>query len=150
MTTFDLDDIHAAFRNYWTLGAVGEDWDAWCDTCFTDDVTYIEHILGNEQGREAVRAWITSTMEEYGAIARLAPDLDILEEIQRVHTEIAARHGIRLANELGIDPALTAQFDMNAVKAAMGVPDVDRLTYREVQERRELIKARLEEKRKRA
>ena len=43
-----------------------------------------------------------------GAIARLAPDLDILEEIQRVHTEIAARHGVRLANELGIDPALTA------------------------------------------
>jgi ubiquinone biosynthesis protein len=85
-----------------------------------------------------------------GAIARLAPDLDILEEIQRVHTEIAARHGNRLANELGIDPALTAQFDMNAVKAAMGVPDVDRLTYREVQERRELIKQRLEEKRKRA
>jgi hypothetical protein len=36
------------------------------------------------------------------------------------------------------------------VKAAMGVPDVDRLTYREVQERRELIKRRLEEKRKRA
>ena len=85
-----------------------------------------------------------------GAIARLAPDLDILEEIQRVHTEIAARHGIRLANELGIDPALTAQFDMDAVKAAMGVPDVDRLTYREVQERREIIRQRLEEKRKRA
>ena len=85
-----------------------------------------------------------------GAIARLAPDLDILEEIQRVHTEIAARHGLRLANELGIDPAITAQFDMDAVKAAMGVPDVERLTYREVQERREIIKQRLEEKRKRA
>ena len=39
---------------------------------------------------------------------------------------------------------------MDAVKAAMGVPDVDRLTYREVQERREIIKQRLEEKRKRA
>ena len=39
---------------------------------------------------------------------------------------------------------------MDAVKAAMGVPDVERLTYREVQERRELIKQRLEEKRKRA
>jgi ubiquinone biosynthesis protein len=85
-----------------------------------------------------------------GAIARLAPDLDILGEIQKVHTEIAARYGERLAKELGIDPALTAEFDMNAVKAAMGVPDVDRLTYREVQERRELIKQRLDEKRKRA
>jgi ubiquinone biosynthesis protein len=85
-----------------------------------------------------------------GAIARLAPDLDILEEVQKVHTEIAARHGVRLANELGIDPAITAQFDMDAVKAAMGVPDVERLTYREVQERRELIRRRLEQKRKRA
>src|SRR4029077_19927995 len=30
-----------------------------------------------------------------GAIARLAPDLDILQEVERVHTEIAPRHGIR-------------------------------------------------------
>jgi ubiquinone biosynthesis protein len=85
-----------------------------------------------------------------GAIARLAPDLDILQEVERVHTEIAARHGLRLAAELGIDPALTAQFDMQAVKSAMGVPDVESLTYREVQERRELIKQRLDEKRRRA
>jgi ubiquinone biosynthesis protein len=85
-----------------------------------------------------------------GAIARLAPDLDILGEIQLVHTEIAARHGARLAQELGIDPSLAAEFDMNAVKAAMGVPDVEKLTYREVQERRDVIRRRLEEKRKRA
>jgi len=67
-----------------------------------------------------------------------------------VHVEIAARHGMRFAAELGIDPAMTAQFDMQAVKAAMGVPDAETLTYREVQERREIIKQRLEEKRKRA
>src|SRR5262245_14583005 len=85
-----------------------------------------------------------------GAIARLAPDLDILEEVQKVHTEIAARHGVRLANELGIDPAITAQLDMNAVKAAMGIPDGERLTYREVQERRDIVRRRLEERRKRA
>ena len=35
--------------------------------------------------------------------ARLAPDLDILEEVQQVHTEIAMRHGQRLAAELGIE-----------------------------------------------
>ena len=85
-----------------------------------------------------------------GAIARLAPDLDILGEIQKVHMEIATRHGRRLAEELGIDPAITAQFDLEAVKAAMGVPDVERLTYREVQERREIVRRRLEEKRRRA
>ena len=68
MTTFDRDEVEAAFRQYWELGAVGEDWDAWCDRCFTDDVTYVEHVLGDRLGREAVRAWIKPTMEEYGAI----------------------------------------------------------------------------------
>jgi hypothetical protein len=66
--TFDRDEVEAAFRTYWELGAVGEDWDAWCDECFTDDVTYIEHVLGNRNGREAVRAWIKPTMEDYGSI----------------------------------------------------------------------------------
>ena len=66
--TFDRDEVETAFRNYWQLGAVGEDWDAWCDKCFTEDVTYIEHILGDKDGREAVRAWIKPTMAEYGEI----------------------------------------------------------------------------------
>ena len=55
-----------------------------------------------------------------GAIARLAPDLDILEEIQQVHTEIAMRHGQRLAAELGIDPALVNEFDIDSIKAGHG------------------------------
>ena len=59
------------------------------------------------------------------------------------------RHGARLAAELGLDPSVTDEFDMDAIKAAMGVPDVDTLTYREVQERREIVRQRLEEKRKR-
>lgn len=84
-----------------------------------------------------------------GAIARLAPELDILEEVQQVHAEIAARHGARLAAELGIDPALAAQFDADAIKAAMGLsPDVEKLTYRDVQARREAIRSKLEEKRR--
>jgi ubiquinone biosynthesis protein len=85
-----------------------------------------------------------------GAIARLAPDLDILEELQKIHTEIALRHGARLAAELGIDPKMASEFDIDAIKAAMGVPDVQRLTYRDVQERREIVRQRLEEKRRRA
>jgi hypothetical protein len=65
---YDRDEVEAAFRNYWQQGAVGENWDAWCDQCFTDDVTYIEHVLGNKDGREAVRAWIKPIMEEYGEL----------------------------------------------------------------------------------
>jgi SnoaL-like domain len=66
--SFSRNEIEAAFRNYWQLGAVGEDWDAWCDECFTEDVTYIEHVLGGRNGREEVRAWIKPTMEDYGEI----------------------------------------------------------------------------------
>ena len=36
---FDRNEVEAAFRNYWQLGAVGEDWDTWCDECFTEDVS---------------------------------------------------------------------------------------------------------------
>jgi ubiquinone biosynthesis protein len=83
-----------------------------------------------------------------GAIATLAPDLDIIGEIEKVHTEIALRHGPRLAADLGIDMS-EATFDAAAVKAAMGIsPDVERLTYKDVQERREIIRSRLEEKRR--
>jgi len=85
-----------------------------------------------------------------GAVARLAPDLDILGEIEKVHAEIAARHGERLAAELGLDLAAVAdQFDKDAIAAAMGVPNAERLTYRDVQERRDIIRRRIDDKRKR-
>ena len=66
-----------------------------------------------------------------------------------MHTEIALRHGERLAEDLGIDPDLVSQFDMDSIKAGMGLgADVERLTYREVQPA-EVIRERLEEKRRR-
>jgi ubiquinone biosynthesis protein len=80
-----------------------------------------------------------------GTIARFAPDLDIIGEIEKVHLEIAERHGARFAAELGIDAL--GPLDIEAVKAAMGVPDVERLTYRDVQERRDVVRRRLEERR---
>jgi SnoaL-like domain len=65
---FDRDEVEAAFEKYWNLGAVSENWDVWCDECFTTDVNYIERVLGSKHGREAVRAWIKPTMAEYGEI----------------------------------------------------------------------------------
>jgi ubiquinone biosynthesis protein len=84
-----------------------------------------------------------------GSIARLAPDLDILGEIEKVHIEIAQRHGERIAADMGIDPSMAAEFDMQALKNAMGVPDVERLTYRDVQARREIMRKNFEVKTKR-
>jgi ubiquinone biosynthesis protein len=78
-----------------------------------------------------------------GAIARLAPDLDLLAEITQISMYFAQRHGERIATELGID-ATNVQFDFDGVKAGFGLEsDVDSLTYRELQERRQIIQKRM-------
>ena len=78
-----------------------------------------------------------------GAIARLAPDLDLIGEVQNISMMFALKHGERLGRELGIDPS-TVEFDMDGVKASMGLdPSVEGLTYRELQARRELIQKRM-------
>ena len=78
-----------------------------------------------------------------GAIARLAPDLDLLAEITSISMYFATRHGERLASELGID-ANAVEFDFEGVKAGFGVENhVNSLTYRELQQRRELIQKRM-------
>lgn len=67
MTTYPIEEVEAAFRTYWQAGAVGEDWDAWADR-FTEDALYVEHVLGNMEGREAIRAWIKPIMAQYGEL----------------------------------------------------------------------------------
>jgi ubiquinone biosynthesis protein len=78
-----------------------------------------------------------------GAIARLAPDLDLLSEITKISLMFAERHGERLGRELGIDHT-AVEMNMDGVKASFGVEtSTDSLTYRELQARRELIQKRM-------
>ena len=78
-----------------------------------------------------------------GAMARLAPDLDLLQEIAKISMMFAERHGERLSRELGIDHSQVV-LDMDGVKASFGVEaDTESLTYRELQARRELIQKRM-------
>jgi ubiquinone biosynthesis protein len=78
-----------------------------------------------------------------GAIARLAPDLDLFAEIAHIATYFATTHGENLAAQVGMDPE-EYRFDPDGVRAAFGVDDtVETMTYRELQERRELIRHRL-------
>jgi hypothetical protein len=67
MGRYSRDELEQAFRRYWRTGAVGEDWDAWADL-FTEDASYVEHVLGSLSGREAIRAWIKPIMAEYGEL----------------------------------------------------------------------------------
>jgi ubiquinone biosynthesis protein len=83
-----------------------------------------------------------------GAIARLAPDLDILAEIGSISMLFAERHGERLGRELGFDPndmaANPFSVNLDGVKASFGVDaSTERLTYRDLQARRELIQKRM-------
>lgn len=78
-----------------------------------------------------------------GAMARLAPDLDLLAEIAKISMMFAERHGERLGRELGIDHT-QVEISMDGVKAGFGVStETDSLTYRELQARRELISKRM-------
>jgi ubiquinone biosynthesis protein len=79
-----------------------------------------------------------------GAIASLAPDLDLFAEIANISMYFAETHGERIAEEVGLDPT-SYELDLSGVKGSFGVdPSTERLTYRELRERRELIRHRFE------
>ncbi|MGH9183720.1 MAG: ABC1 kinase family protein [Acidimicrobiales bacterium] len=81
-----------------------------------------------------------------GAIATLAPDLDLFAEISYVATHFASAHGARLARDIGLDPD-AIEIDLDGVKAGFGVsPEVETMTYRQLQERRAIIRKRLGER----
>jgi ubiquinone biosynthesis protein len=82
-----------------------------------------------------------------GAIATLAPDLDIIGEIGHVSMHFATVHGERLAGELGMAPGDGYELDLSGVKASFGLESsVEGITYRDLQARRELIRERLQKR----
>jgi len=83
-----------------------------------------------------------------GALATLAPDVDLFAEITHVATYIATHHGERIAADVGFDPR-EREIDLEGMKASMGLtPDVQGITHRELQERRKLIQKRMEDRRR--
>jgi ubiquinone biosynthesis protein len=82
-----------------------------------------------------------------GAIATLAPDLDLIEEIGKVSMHFATAHGDRLANQLGIDMS-GFQVDVGAMREGLGIEADASTTYREMKERRDLITERLQKQKR--
>ncbi len=159
-TTSDVKGQMAALRD---LGALPHDTDL--DAVITDlrlDQAPIDPttLTGEEMVKEVQRVvkamlgygaklpkelmlYVKNMVFLDGAIARLAPDLDLLAEIGTISMIFAQRHGERLGQELGID-ATAVEIDLDSVKAGFGLESgVDRLTYRELQERRALIQKRM-------
>ncbi len=80
-----------------------------------------------------------------GAMATMAPDVDILSEVVAIATYFTERHGEQIARDVGTE-ALTTPLDLDGYRAALGFgDDVETITFNDLQERRELIRRRLQQ-----
>ena len=79
-----------------------------------------------------------------GAIATLAPELDMFAAVTDVATHFATAHGTTIAAQLGMAQE-SWDLDLDGVKAGFGVDPstTDSLTYAELRQRRALIQKRL-------
>ncbi len=85
-----------------------------------------------------------------GAMSTMAPNVDVLAEIVKILTYFQVHHGERIARELGLLPGSLPEVDMTGIRASFGLGDeVDHMTYKELQERREIIRTRLEQRERR-
>ncbi len=79
------------------------------------------------------------------SLSRLAPDVDLFAEIMYLATYFSNKHGARIAAEIGIDPRERA-VDLDGVRGSLGLDaETEAITYRELRERREIIRTRMEE-----
>lgn len=75
-----------------------------------------------------------------GAMATMAPDVDVLAQVATILGHLAQRHGERIAGELGV-PAVS--LDMAGIRTSLGVGEDEVLTHRDIQERRRVVRERL-------
>ena len=83
-----------------------------------------------------------------GAIATLAPDLDLFEEIEAISLMFAEKHGERIMQQLGLQREADWKPDLSSVKAGFGLDDTaEHLTHREIQARRAQVRKTYEGRR---
>ena len=69
-----------------------------------------------------------------GAIATLAPDLDLFAEVEAIALLFAAKHGERIMAQLGLEQAEDWAPDITGIKAGFGLDaSAEGLTHRELQ-----------------
>ncbi|MDA8309190.1 MAG: AarF/UbiB family protein [Actinomycetota bacterium] len=79
------------------------------------------------------------------SMATMAPDVDVLAQIVAILTHLQARHGERIARDLGVAPTALGAVELDGVRSAFGLgAEVEHLTHREIQARRRLISRRLQ------
>jgi ubiquinone biosynthesis protein len=79
-----------------------------------------------------------------GAIATLAPDLDVLGEMLHLSQYFMRQHGAQLVSEIGLDPE-NFELDPSSWAATMGVDEKKQtLTHEEIQRQRQAMRATME------
>ncbi len=79
------------------------------------------------------------------AMASMAPDVDVLGQMVAILTHLQSRHGERIARDLGVAPGEIGDVELAGLRSSLGLTEnVERLTHRELQARRRLIRKRLE------
>ncbi len=80
-----------------------------------------------------------------GAIATLAPDLDLFAEVEAIALMFAAKHGERIMSQLGLEHQEDWAPDMAGFKAGFGLDEsTESLTYRDIQARRAQAREKFE------
>ncbi len=79
-----------------------------------------------------------------GAMSTLAPNLDLFKTLTEIAMYFATTHGQRISDDVGVD-VRAVPVDLSGIKASIGVEaSVERLTYADLQARRQLIAKRME------
>ncbi len=81
-----------------------------------------------------------------GAIASLAPDIDLFAEIESIALMFAQKHGERIVTQLGLEGDAAWAPDMSGIRAGFGLDDsTPSLTHRELQARRAQVREKFED-----
>jgi ubiquinone biosynthesis protein len=83
-----------------------------------------------------------------GAVATLAPDLDLVRELTSVFTAFFLRHGAQIAGDVGVDPT-AMRVDLGDSLTQVGLDATGGLTYRDIQRQRDEAREKFEELRRR-
>ena len=159
------NDVRAQVRALCELGALPDDVDvdAVVRDLHLDQPVVDPTTMDAEQLTNEIRE-MTKSLLAYGArmpkalmlfvkdmlfidnsMTTMAPDVDVIGQIVSILTHLQSRHGARIAEDLGVPPASLGEVDPTGIRGTLGLgEDVERLTHRELQARRRLIRTRLQ------
>jgi ubiquinone biosynthesis protein len=145
---FPLDtDLEAVVHDLGLDGPVKDPTRMSADELVAELSDLTKKLLGyGARAPKELMLFVKNLMFLNAATATLAPDVDILGEIAHVYAYFTEHHGDRIVRDIGFDPT-RATLDLDAVKAGFGLSaEIDRLTFRELQERRQIILRRMQER----